>query len=90
MTIEQALCNALDETIHALAILDLDTLQAVERRMTTLAETQFVMDGLDDGLDIDSILAKKRVLELVLYHSESNLNALHRLYGRNTRDLWER
>lgn len=86
MGIEQALCNALDETVHALAILDLDTLQAIERQMTTLAQTEPVADGLD----IDSILAKKRVLELVLYHSESNLNALRRLYGRNTRDLWER
>lgn len=86
MAIEQALCNALDETIHALALLDLDTLQAIERRVTTLAQSQLVTDGID----IDSILAKKRVLELVLYHSESNLNALRRLYGRNTRDLWER
>ncbi|GGG73828.1 hypothetical protein [Edaphobacter dinghuensis] len=86
MGIKQALCNALDETVHALAILDLDTLQAIERQMTTLAQTEPVADGLD----IDSILAKKRVLELVLYHSESNLNALRRLYGRNTRDLWER
>jgi hypothetical protein len=86
MAIEQALCNALDETVHALAILDLDTLQAIERQMMTLAQSQLV----SDGLDIDSILAKKRVLELVLYHSESNLNALRRLYGRNTRDLWER
>lgn len=86
MAIEQALCNALDETIHALALLDLDTLQAIERRMTVLAQSQVVTDGID----IDSVLAKKRVLELVLYHSESNLNALRRLYGRNTRDLWER
>lgn len=86
MAIEQALCNALDETVNALAILDLDTLQAIERRMMTLAQSQLV----SDGLDIDSILARKRVLELVLYHSESNLNALRRLYGRNTRDLWER
>lgn len=86
MAIEQALCDALDETIHALAILDLDTLQAIEQRMTMLAQTQ----PAAGGLDIDSILAKKRVLELVLYHSESNLNALRRLYGRNTRDLWER
>ena len=85
MAIEQALCNALDETVHALAILDLDTLQAIERRLTTLAQSQLVTNGID----IDSILAKKRVLELVLYHSESNLNALRRLYGRNTRDLWE-
>jgi hypothetical protein len=86
MAIEQALCNALDETVHALAILDLDTLQVVERRLTMLAQSRLVTDWID----IDSILAKKRVLEMVLYHSESNLNALRRLYGRNTRDLWER
>jgi hypothetical protein len=86
MAIEQALCDALDETIHALAILDLDTLQVIERRLTMLAQSRLVTDWID----IDSILAKKRVLEMVLYHSESNLNALRRLYGRNTRDLWER
>lgn len=86
MAIEQALGDALDETIHALAILDLDTLQAIEQRLTMLAQSQLVADGFN----IDSILAKKRVLELVLSHSESNLNALRRLYGRNTRDLWER
>jgi hypothetical protein len=85
MAIEQALCNALDETVHALAILDLDTLQAIERRLTTMAQSEPVADGIG----IDFILAKKRVLELVLSHSESNLNALRRLYGRNTRDLWE-
>ena len=86
MAIDQALEDALDETIHALAILDLDTLQAIEQRLTMLAQSQLVADGFN----IDSILAKKRVLELVLSHSESNLNALRRLYGRNTRDLWER
>jgi len=86
MAIEQVLCNALDETIHALALLDLDALQVIERRLTTLAQSRLVMDGIN----VDSILARKRVLELVLYHSESNLNALRRLYGRNTRDLWER
>jgi len=85
MAIEQALRDALDETVHALAILDLDALQAIERRLTMLAQSQLVADGIG----IDFILAKKRVLELVLYHSESNLNALRSLYGRNTRDLWE-
>jgi hypothetical protein len=85
MAIEQALGDALDETIHALAILDLDALQAIERRLTTLVQSGPVVDGIG----VDFILAKKRVLELVLSHSESNLNALRRLYGRNTRDLWE-
>jgi hypothetical protein len=57
----------------------------MEERSMVLAQSTLIADEAD----IDSILAKKRVLELVLYHSESNLNALQRLYGRNTRDLWE-
>jgi hypothetical protein len=85
MAIEQALADVLDETIRALAILDLDALKAMEERSMVLAQSTLIADEAD----IDSILAKKRVLELVLYHSESNLNALQRLYGRNTRDLWE-
>jgi hypothetical protein len=86
MAIARAVADALDETIHALAILDLDTLQSVEERMMVLAQSSLVVD--EDSLG--SILAKKRVLELVLGQSELNLNALHRLYGRNMRDLWER
>jgi hypothetical protein len=89
MAIEQALCDALDETIHALAILDLETLQAIERRLTAMAQSRLAAEGIDSD-SASSVAAKKRVLELVLYHSESNLNALHRLYGRNMRDLWER
>ena len=85
MTINRALADALDETIRALAILDLDTLKAVERRMTVLAQSRLIADEVSIG----SIRVKKRVLEQVLNHSESNLNALRRLYGRNTRDLWE-
>lgn len=81
----RAVADALDETIRALAVLDLDTLQTMEERMMTLAQSTLV----EDEVGIGSILAKKRVLELVLYQSESNLNALRRLYGRNMRDLWE-
>jgi hypothetical protein len=85
MAIAQVVADVLDETIHALAILDLDTLQAMEERMMTLAQSALDVDEAGLG----SILAKKRVLEAVLYQSESNLNALRRLYGRNTRDQWE-
>lgn len=85
MAIKQALEDALDETIHALALLDLDALRAVEERLTVLTQSTQIVDEASIG----SILRKKRVLELVLQHSESNLNALQRLYGRNTRDLWE-
>lgn len=86
MAIVQALCNALDETVHALSILDLDTLEAIEQRMALLTHIRFP----PDKDSVNAILAKKRVLEMVLHHSELNLNALCRLYGRNTRDLWER
>lgn len=85
MAIEKALADALDETIRALALLDLDTLKAMEERMKVLAESPLVADEVGIGF----ILAKKRVLELVLHHSESNLKVLRRLYGRNTRDLWQ-
>lgn len=85
MAIKQALEDALDETIHALALLDLDALRAVEERLAVLTQSTLTVDEASIG----SILRKKRVLELVLQHSESNLNALQRLYGRNTRDLWE-
>jgi hypothetical protein len=85
MAIEQAIADVLDEAIRALAILDLDALKAMEERLTVLSQSRLIADEIR----IASILRKKRVLELVLYHSESNLNALQRLYGRNTRDLWE-
>jgi hypothetical protein len=85
MTISQAVGDALDETIHALARLDLDALTAIEERMMVLAQSRLIADGAVMG----SILAKKRVLEQVLNHSESNLDALQRLYRRNMRDLWE-
>jgi hypothetical protein len=82
----QALGDVLDETIQALAVLDLERLQILEEKITGLAESKFIAD--ESG--INAVLAKKRVLELVLHDSASNLNALSRLYGRNTRDPWER
>lgn len=85
MAIKPVLEDALDETIHALALLDFDALKAVEERLTVLTQSTQIVDEASIG----SILRKKRVLELVLHHSESNLNALQRLYGRNTSDLWE-
>ena len=85
MAIEQAITDVLDETIRALAHLDLDALKAVEERVTVLSQSMLIADEAC----IASILRKRHVLELVLHHSESNLNALQRLYGRNTRDRWE-
>jgi hypothetical protein len=89
MRIEQVLGEALDQTIHALAMLDLDALESIEQRLTTLAPSRRVGDEIDADCMV-SLIARKCVLEQVLYHSELNLNALRRLHGRNMRDLWQR
>ena len=85
MTTGQAVADVLDETIHALAILDLDALAAIEEKMMTLAQSRLIADEAAMSL----ILAKARVLEQFLNRSESNLDALQRLHRRNMRDLWE-
>ncbi len=85
MTDFQAVADILDETVEALAVLDSDSLRTLEERAATLAQSSLIFN--EAGLS--SILAKRRVLELVLGDSASNLNALNRLYGRNTRVPWE-
>lgn len=82
----QAVATVLDETIQALALLDLERLQILEEQTAALAESKLV----GDGAGIGAVLVKKRVLELVLDDSASNLKALNRLYERNMRDPWVR
>ena len=79
MTTYQAVADVLDETLGALTSLDADKLQELERRVEALAESELVCGEIS----ADSILAKKRVLELLLRNSEENLGALHRLHVRN-------
>lgn len=86
MTTCQAVADVLDQTIQALALLDLERLQILEEQTAALAESKLV----GDGAGINAVLGKKRVLELVLDDSASNLNALNRLYERNMRGSWER
>lgn len=86
MTTGQALAGVLDETIAALAALDQDALLTLEERAAALAESRLVADDAT----IDLIRAKRRVLEQLLGHSESNLNMLSRLHERYARDAWER
>ncbi len=85
MTTGQAVADVLEETIKALGSLDLESLQVQEEQIAILAQSNLIADEVS----MTSVLAKKRVLELVLRSSASNLNALNRLYGRNTRDPWE-
>jgi len=86
MAIDQAVADVLDETIQALTLLDFKRLQALEARISAFADAGAECSG--DSLDL--ILAKKRLLELVLQNCETNLKALNRLHGRNMRDQWAR
>jgi hypothetical protein len=84
MAIDQAVADVLDETIQALTVLDFNRLQVLERRISAFASS-----GARCSRDsFDLIMAKKRILELVLQNCETNLKALNRLHGRNTRDQW--
>lgn len=84
MTINQAVAEALDETIQALTRMDLKRLQRLEERIAAFADSGAKCSG--EGLHL--ILAKKRLLKLILQSSEANLKALNRLHGRNTSDQW--
>ena len=85
MTTGQAVADLLGETITALTVFDVDSLLALEERAAVLAQSNFIADAAC----MDLIRAKGRVLEVVLGHSESNLNALNRLYGRDMRGPWQ-
>jgi hypothetical protein len=84
MAIEQAVTEVLDEAIQALTVLDLDKLERLEERVASLVASNDVCRS--DGLN--TILAKKRLLAMILQNCRSNLNVLNRLHGRNTRDQW--
>jgi hypothetical protein len=84
MIIDQVVGEILDQTIQALTVLDLNKLQALERRISAMAESD--VEWNRDSFP--SLVAKKRLLELVLQNCKSNLDALNRLYGRNMRDQW--
>jgi hypothetical protein len=85
MAIDQAVGEVLDQTIQALTLLDLNKLQTLERRISAMAESNLKWNRES----FPSLLAKKRLLELVLQNCKSNLDALNRLHGRNMRDQWE-
>ena len=84
MPIDQAVADVLDATIQALTFMDFDRLHALERQISELANSG---DKCSED-SVNLILAKKRLLELVLQDFETNLKALNRLHGRNTRDQW--
>jgi hypothetical protein len=84
MRINGALADILDQTVTALRDLDSDALHALKRQIVTLAESSEKFEPGQAGL----ILAKKRLLEIVLQNCQMNLDALTRLHARNTRKQW--
>jgi hypothetical protein len=84
MTNNNDLAEILDETIKALSDLDSGSLQALEQRVVALAKSG---EGYERD-DADLILAKKRLLEIVLQNCQVNLDALTRLHARNMRKQW--
>ena len=82
MPINQALADILDETVAAISDLDSVALHALEHRTVMIAESAetFEIDGV--------VLAKKRLLEIVLQNCQVNLDSLTRLHARNMRNQW--
>ena len=78
MTTDHVLAELLDETIAALAMMDAEKLEALGERVELLSQVNVVC-GLDEG---KKALSKKRVLEILLENSESNLRLLERMYER--------
>lgn len=84
MAINQALADILDETVAALSDLDSEALYALEQRIVVLADSDETFERDVVGV----VLAKKRLLEIVLQNCQVNLDALTRLNARNMRNQW--
>lgn len=77
----QTITEVLDEAIRALTVLDLNKLEHLEQRIAEIT-------AVDRSNNPDTITAKKHLFAMILQNCRSNLNALHRLHGRNTGDQW--
>jgi hypothetical protein len=84
MAIDQTVADVVDETIKALTILDLNRLQTLEERISALAKYSIVCSRGS----LNSIVARKHLIEIILQNCELNLATLHRLHRRDTRDQW--
>jgi hypothetical protein len=84
MASDQAAADTLNEAIRAIAMLDLNRFKTLEEKISAMA--QYSIARGKGG--INTILAKKHLLDFILQNCESNLDILNRLHGRNTRDQW--
>ena len=78
MTTGHVLVDLLDETIAALALMSAENLEALGERVELLSQVNAVCSRDNRK----KALAKKRVLEILLENSKSNLWLLERLYKR--------
>jgi hypothetical protein len=85
MTTDHVLADLLDETIAALATIDAERLEKLGARVELLSQIHVV--GSEGGAM--KVLARKRVLEILLQSSESNLRLLERLYERGRKVQWQ-
>ena len=85
MTTGHVLVDLLDETIAALALMSAEKLEALGERVELLSQVNAVCSRDNRK----KALAKKRVLEILLENSESNLRLRERLYERGTTVQWE-
>lgn len=81
---EQSITEILDEAILALTALDLNKLEELETRVTSMASTE----NLCSSADYRRASEKKRLLGMLLENCKSNLDALSRLHSRNARGEW--
>jgi hypothetical protein len=84
MAIDRTLVDILDETAEALSKLDVEKLNALERRIVLLADSNANLGRESIGL----VIPKKRQLEILLQNCQANLDALIRLHARNMRNQW--
>ena len=80
----QTITQLLDEATRALTLLDLNRLTS---RTTNRRNHRRGLD-IDPSGNHGTIMAKKCLFAMILENCRSNLNALHRLHGRNTGDQW--
>ncbi|GGA56160.1 hypothetical protein GCM10011507_04320 [Edaphobacter acidisoli] len=84
MQMEQNVTEILDEAIRALAVLDLNRLKELEVRVDSMATA----GTLRQFSDRRKVAEKQRLLRMLLENCKSNLDTLHRLHVKNTREQW--
>ena len=86
MAADQSIATILDETIAALSNFDSARLESLEQRIETLSGSAVELNAAD----VNAILQKKHLLEILLRNCDANLNTLKRLHARSARESWVR